>query len=105
MTEQAVFSPGESKNDWSIIRALSEVVGKKLNYNNLDELRKELFEEFPTFVELNDYKYNPKPKISDKKNTNFGTLKNLKKNFFMTCPISRSSKTMAECTKQFESFN
>ena len=36
---RAVFPKGEAKEDWSILRALSEVMGRKLPYDSLDELR------------------------------------------------------------------
>lgn len=35
----AVFPPGEAREDWTIIRALSEVLGKTLPYNTLAQLR------------------------------------------------------------------
>ncbi len=37
--KRAVFPPGEAKEDWAILRALSEVLGKKLPYDNIETLR------------------------------------------------------------------
>ncbi|HVP84174.1 MAG TPA: NADH-quinone oxidoreductase subunit NuoG, partial [Rhizomicrobium sp.] len=37
--KRATFPPGEAKEDWTILRALSEVLGKKLPYDNLEALR------------------------------------------------------------------
>ncbi len=39
MANRAAFPPGEAREDWAIIRALSEVLGKKLPYNSLGALR------------------------------------------------------------------
>src|SRR6185312_14150864 len=38
-SKRAAFPPGEAKEDWTILRALSEVLGKKLPYDNLEALR------------------------------------------------------------------
>ena len=37
--ERAGFPPGEAKEDWAILRALSDVLGKRLPYDNVDALR------------------------------------------------------------------
>ena len=39
MTMRAVFPPGEAREDWTIIRALSERLGKTLPFDNAMELR------------------------------------------------------------------
>ena len=46
-TERAVFPPGDAKEDWSIFRALSGVLGMPLPFNSLAGLRKNLYAEFP----------------------------------------------------------
>ena len=51
-TERAVFPPGEAKEDWSIFRALSGVLGMPLPFNSLAELRKNLYAEFPHLQRL-----------------------------------------------------
>ncbi|MGC8001014.1 hypothetical protein, partial [Salmonella enterica] len=40
---------GEAKEDWAILRALSERLGAKLPYDSLDQLRAKLFADHPTF--------------------------------------------------------
>src|SRR4029077_9345143 len=35
MTGRAAFPPGEAREDWAIMRALSEALGKKLGYDSL----------------------------------------------------------------------
>ena len=52
MAERASFPPGQAKENWAILRALSSVLGVKLPFDNLNSLRAELFKEFP---ELNNF--------------------------------------------------
>ena len=47
MTARAVFPPGEAREDWKIIRALSGVLGKPLPFDSATELRAKLFEAHP----------------------------------------------------------
>ncbi len=49
---RAVFPPGDAKEDWKIVRALSEVLGKKLPYDTLAQLRRKLVEEHASFARL-----------------------------------------------------
>ncbi len=44
-TNRAGFAPGEAKEDWAIIRALSDVLGKKLPFDSLAALRRKLYAE------------------------------------------------------------
>lgn len=87
-TVEAVTPPGEAKEDWKIIRALSEVVGKKLPFDTLAQLRAKM----PMLPKANWQvqtasagKISAEPFIYPIKN------------FYMTDSISRASKTMAEC--------
>ena len=48
----AVFPPGEAREDWTIVRALSELVGRRLPYDNLGELRQRLVEANPVFAAI-----------------------------------------------------
>ena len=54
MCERAVFPKGEAKEDWAILRALSERVGQTLPYDTLDQLRTKLMSDHPTFGRI-DY--------------------------------------------------
>src|SRR5690606_33487165 len=47
MTSRAGFAPGQAKDDWAILRALSDVLGKKLPFDSLPALRKQLCGEYP----------------------------------------------------------
>lgn len=99
-TQKAVFAPGDAREDWKILRALSEVVGKTLSFDTLDELREQMYVKAPHFEKLDEIK-KAKLKISDSKAKLTKTKFSYPiENFYMTCPISRNSKTMAECVDQ-----
>jgi NADH-quinone oxidoreductase subunit G len=99
---RAVFPKGEAKEDWAILRALSERVGTKLPYDSLDQLRARLFADHPTFGRI-DYVAAPANVSLDL--GALGAAGDLAdeafaspiKNFYLTNPIARASVTMAEC--------
>ena len=96
---RAVFPPGDAREDWAIIRALSERVGHTLPFNDLASLRKVMRQDFPHLGEIDEV---PKEAWAE-----FGSNGNVEKtpfqypvtNFYQTCAISRNSITMAECTR------
>ena len=47
LLKQAVFPPGEAKEDWKILRAFSDYVNCKLPFDTLDSLREKIYNEFP----------------------------------------------------------
>ncbi len=99
---RAVFPKGEAKEDWAILRALSERLGAKLPYDSLDALRARLFADHPTFGRI-DYVASPgsvsldlgalgrKGALSEVPFASAVTA------FHLTNPIARASVTMAEC--------
>jgi NADH-quinone oxidoreductase subunit G len=99
--KRAVFPPGQAKEDWAIIRALSDALKMPLPYNTLAELRARMEQEAPHFSRIGEivpapwapFKHSGYFKISD------AAFDEFIPNFYMTDPISRASKTMAECTR------
>ena len=90
---------GEAREEWKIFRVLSDLINQKLKFNNLSELRKEITKNYDQFSYLNEL--NSKKEITCAKNNK---IKNIKikyniENFYMNDSISRSSETMALCTK------
>jgi NADH-quinone oxidoreductase subunit G len=103
MGMRAVFPKGEAREDWSILRALSEHVGIKLPYDSLEQLRAKLFAEHPTFGQIDHAPGSLGPAAID-----FGALgakgevaeaafASPVSRFYLTNPIARASVTMAEC--------
>jgi NADH-quinone oxidoreductase subunit G len=101
MTRPAAYAPGEAKEDWAILRALSEKLDQPLPYDTLDQLRKALFKAAPNLQKLNV--------VTPAAWENFGADGNVTArafqmavgNYYMTDPISRASETMAKCTEAF----
>ncbi len=52
MSSRASFSPGDAREDWSILRALSDLLGAKLPYDSLAALRAALFKERPQLARI-----------------------------------------------------
>ena len=101
-TNQAVFPPGNAKDNWTIIVELANRIKKSLNYTNLDDVRKDLKKKYPIFSDLYEITKGEfvgietlcknNKKASDKKFINSIS------DFYLTNPISRSSKIMAQCS-------
>ena len=90
---------GEAKEEWKIFRVLSNLINHQLKFNNLSELRDEITKNFNQFTSLNELK--PNKNITFAKVNKIDDIKiqyNIN-NFYMNDSISRSSETMALCTK------
>jgi NADH-quinone oxidoreductase subunit G len=103
MGERAVFPKGEAREDWAILRALSERLGAKLPYDTLEQLRARLFADHPTFGQV-DHAPGSMPTLLDlgavgvKGEVSDAPLASPIKDFYLTNPIARASVTMAECS-------
>ncbi|MBL0372832.1 NADH-quinone oxidoreductase subunit G [Rhizobium sp. KVB221] len=102
MGNRANFAPGEAKEDWAIIRALSDVLGKRLPFDSLPQLRSKLYAAFPHFAELDEIKPGSGDEILAvaKKPRKMGKsgFASPVKDFYLTNPIARASAVMAECS-------
>ena len=90
---------GEAKEEWKIFRVLSNLINHQLKFNNLRELRDEITKNFNQFTSINELK--PNKNITFAKVNKIDDIKiqyNIN-NFYMNDSISRSSETMALCTK------
>jgi NADH-quinone oxidoreductase subunit G len=104
--KRATFPKGEAKDDWAILRALSGVLGKTLPYDTLEALRAKMIADHPTFGQV-DYA----PGAAGAADFNAAQvggdgalgaepLRSPIADFYLTNPIARASKTMAECSRQ-----
>lgn len=104
MAERAIFPKGEAKEDWAILRALSDQLGVRLGYDNLDQLRAKLMADRPTFGQV-DYApghatagaFDLKA-VGEAGEASDAPFAVVVKDFYLTNPIARSSVTMAECS-------
>ena len=106
----ATFPPGDAREDWTILRAFSAVIGKTLPYDNLSALRARLEKINPVFARIG---FLPRFSCTDlagpsrspgAMNTAVlspGPFTNAVADYYRTDPISRASPTMAECSATF----
>jgi NADH-quinone oxidoreductase subunit G len=102
---RATFPKGDAKEDWAIVRALSGALGKTLPYDTLGALRQKMIADHPTFGQV-DYA----PGAADSAGFNAASIgtegavsnepfRGSVNDFYLTNPIARASKTMAECSR------
>jgi NADH-quinone oxidoreductase subunit G len=108
--ERAAFPPGDAKEDWAILRALSDVASKRLPYDNRDGLRRAIIADVPHFAETGAV-----PQSAGADAAIWGAigaggdidaaqpLASPVTDFYLTNPIARASLTMAECSRIFVS--
>ena len=99
-TQQAIFPPGDAREDWTILRAFSAVVGKTLPYDSLTALRARLEHVNPVFARLDILPRFGATDLSGPAAS--GPLQPESfvlpiATYYQTDPISRASPTMAEC--------
>ncbi|NDE91204.1 MAG: NADH-quinone oxidoreductase subunit G [Alphaproteobacteria bacterium] len=100
-TRRAVFPPGEAKEDWQIIRALSEVLGQALPYDTLAQLRQKMVQSHALFARLDHVEPAPWNSFARDGVLDPAPLQSSISNFYQTDVISRSSPTMAACVETF----
>ena len=96
--QRAVFPPGDARDDWTILRALSDTLGARLPFDTLDGLREAMAGEVPDLGRegLATYEWAP-PSLSTQVS---GPLGYPIKDFYLTNPIARSSPTMQRCSAE-----
>ncbi|HEY5216126.1 MAG TPA: NADH-quinone oxidoreductase subunit NuoG, partial [Pseudolabrys sp.] len=102
MAARAAFPPGDAREDWAILRALSDTVGHKLPYDSLSALRQALFAAHPHLMRIDQIA--PADAAAIGKLAKLGgtpdkaQLASSVADFYFTNPIARASATMAECS-------
>lgn len=96
--DRAVFPPGDAREDWSILRALSAVLGKPLPFDSFDELRAAMFADTPALANegLASFPWSA-PKLAAKAS---GEITYPIKDFYLTNAICRASPTMQRCSAE-----
>lgn len=110
MGNRAGFAPGDAREDWAIIRALSDVLGHKLPFDSLLELRARLYADYPHFAGIDEVAAGlvdevaalaqkaKAQKSGQKREMNKTGFASPIKDFYLTNPIARASAVMAECS-------
>ncbi len=97
--ERAVYSPGDAREDWAILRALSDVLGHKLPFDSLAGLREAMYTDVPSLREqaLVTFDWSPPTRGA----TPFGRIEGYPiKDFYLTNAICRASPTMQRCSAE-----
>lgn len=101
MTTRAHFPYGEAREDWAIIRALSDRVGKTLPYDDLFALRQAMIADAPQLGRLgrrSDAAPLDLSCLGVKGSLSPEPFRSPVRDYYLTNPIARASKTMAECS-------
>ena len=102
MGERAAFPPGEAREDWAILRAMSAQLGAALPYDSLGALRAALYAAHPHMAAIDQIAEGDKSAIetlaAGSTKTGADAFHNAITDFYLTNPIARASATMAECS-------
>ncbi|MGH6768276.1 MAG: molybdopterin-dependent oxidoreductase, partial [Xanthobacteraceae bacterium] len=102
MASRASFPPGVAREDWAILRALSDVLGHKLPYDSLGALRQALFKAHPHLQRID--RIEPGDASDIRKLAALGGTPGKApfvspvEDFYLTNPVARASAVMAECS-------
>ncbi|UCA46671.1 NADH-quinone oxidoreductase subunit NuoG [Pseudochrobactrum sp. XF203] len=102
LANRAGFAPGEAKEDWAILRALSDILGAKLPFDSLAQLRAALYADYPHMAQIDAVAAGQVAdiaalgaKAAAVKGVAFASPVT---DFYLTNPIARASAVMAECS-------
>ncbi len=98
-SERAAFAPGDAREDWTILRALSDIIGKPLAFDRFDQLRAAMIAEVPELGldgEIIDMPWSP-PKLASSAS---GPVRYPIGDFYLTNAICRASPTMRRCSEE-----
>ncbi|MEE1613147.1 NADH-quinone oxidoreductase subunit NuoG [Microvirga sp. CF3016] len=103
LANRAAFAPGEAREDWAILRALSDVLGHRLPFDSLNALRAKLYAHYPHFAAIDTVQPADGFAAVQALAGLGGTLgrepfASPVKDFYLTNPIARASGVMAECS-------
>ncbi|WP_072386327.1 NADH-quinone oxidoreductase subunit NuoG [Hyphomicrobium sp. CS1BSMeth3] len=100
MTAKAAFAPGEAREDWTILRQLSAVMGATLPFDDMRQLRAQMFKAAPTLAALDSVSPAAASGV-ERLAERTGKIEDTPftspiRDFYMTNPIARASAVMAE---------
>ena len=98
---RAVFPPGEAREDWSILRALSGALGRPLPFDSLPELRRRMWVAHPVLARVDEVLAAEWRDFGEAGPLDPAPFRYPVADFYRTDPVSRASPTMAECSELF----
>ena len=102
LSARAAFPPGDARDDWSVLRALSGALDRKLPFDSLAELRARLYQAHPQMAGADTVRAPERAAVEALAGRAGGDLSgaafvNAVSDFYMSNPIARASRVMAEC--------
>jgi NADH-quinone oxidoreductase subunit G len=102
IADRACFPPGDAREDWAILRALSDVLGARLPFDSFAQLRRALYERHPHFSRVDQIERSGdlQPLAASAGQATIGKAGFIAavQDFYLTNPIARASAVMAECS-------
>ena len=95
LAQRAGFAPGEAKENWAILRALSAELGAQLPWDSLARLRAALVAAHPHLGRIDQVPVNQGPAL-ELREPGQATFRNVIRDYYLTNPIARASTVMAE---------
>ncbi len=92
---RAGFAPGEAKENWAILRALSGEMGTALPYDTIAQLRQAMVEAAPHLAQIDEVPENDWQPLKTGK-LGKADFRSAIADFYLTNPIARASQLMAE---------
>jgi NADH-quinone oxidoreductase subunit G len=96
--DRAVFAPGDAREDWTILRALSDKLGATLPFDTFEALRAAMFAEVPALATEGLLRYDWNPPVLDTRAE--GGVAYPIADFYLTNAICRASPTMQRCSAE-----
>jgi len=102
LARRAAFPPGDAREDWTILRALSAELGVTLAYDTLEGLRVAMYAQAPHLAGIDEIESGDVSSLLKLAKTKAAMTSDgfgeIIPDFYMTNPIARASATMAECS-------
>ena len=97
---RASFPPGDAREDWAILRALSDQIGQRLPFDSLQQLRVALYAAQPHFAMVDQIAPADAASLAGlpQGQVGGGAFAPAVRDFYLTNPIARASAVMAECS-------
>jgi NADH-quinone oxidoreductase subunit G len=98
MANRAGFPPGEARENWAILRALSAALGRQLPFDTLAELRRRMFEAVPHLARVDAVPENAWTPL-ERGAMGDGPVAQWQGDHYLANPVMRASEVMAELSR------
>lgn len=99
--KRVVGTIGDAKEEWAILRAISEMIGQTLDVNCFADVRTALLQAYPALQNKDEIIFHDLGKIVLAQQGETGLYKTIISEFYLTDPICRASKTLHACQREF----